>query len=125
MKRIFNYVSTVVTRLKPIAIVAACVLMIFASAAPALAIGGFGGANSNPDKGLEQLDSVQKKSERAIAGPNSGEGDAKNKMDVENAEKGLNGVQGDANREKMYSNQNSEGKTIEGNIKNALEEVAP
>jgi hypothetical protein len=99
--------------------------MIFANAAPALAIGGFGGASSNPDKGLEQLDSVQKKSERAIAGPNSGEGDVKNQKDIENAEKGLNGVQGDANRENMYSNQNSQGSTIEGNIKNALKEVTP
>lgn len=123
MKHVRSYFSALLADLRPLVAVAACALMIFASAAPALAIGGFGGGSSSPSKGLEQLDTVQKKSERAIAGPNNAESGAKSVM--EDAEKGINGIQGDANKENMYSNQNSEGKTIEGNIKNALEKVTP
>ena len=119
MKTVRNYLSNVLAVVKPLAIAAACALLIFSSAAPAFA---FGGGNSKPAEGLEQLDSVQQKSESAAAsGAKSGENSARSVMN--DANKGLNGVQGAANKGDMISPDEASGNTIEGNIKDALEAV--
>ncbi|MGB7251645.1 MAG: hypothetical protein WBC73_22105 [Phormidesmis sp.] len=117
MKGFRSYVSAFFAGLRPVAIALACALLVFSSAAPALA---FGGSSSRAEKGLEQLNTVQDKSEEAISGPTSKE------KDIQNSEEGLNGVQGDANRQDMKSPEGSGGvSTIEENIKEALEGVTP
>lgn len=123
MKRVRNYLSALLGSFKPLAVAAACALFLFASATPALAIGGFGGASSSPSKGTEQMDSVQKMSEKAVTGPISKDNDGPSVR--QKSQEGLNGVQGAANREKMYSPENSQGQTIEENIKGMLEEATP
>ncbi|MEL7071284.1 MAG: hypothetical protein AAGN15_21910 [Cyanobacteria bacterium J06581_3] len=119
MKQFFDKATALLTGIKPFAIAAMCALVLFATATPALA---FGGSNSQPEKGLEQLDGVQEKSEEAISTSSS-------KMKGENvakdAQKGLNGVQGAANKGDMVSPDEANGNTIEGKIENALEEVSP
>jgi hypothetical protein len=121
MKNFRNSVSNLIVRLRPLAIALVCALVVFSSATPALAFGAKG--TSSPTKGLEQLDTVQKKSEEAISGPIGHKNDGPNVM--KNSERGLNGVQGDANKENMISRENAKGNTIEKDIKQALEKVTP
>lgn len=121
MKRAYTSFRTVLAKLRPMAIALACALMVFSVAAPAMA---FGNSSSSTDKGLEQLDSVQEKSEAAITGAIDNANDGKNVM--KNSKKGLNGVQGAANKQSMNSPNNAKGAvSIEENIKDALEEVTP
>ena len=121
MKRFFNRVSEAFGRLRPFAIAAVCALVLLANATPALA---FGGSNSSPDKGLEQLDSVQNKSEQAITKDGKNDMGSMRKVS-KNAQEGLNGVQGAANKGDMISPNEADGNTIEGNIEEALEEITP
>ena len=118
MKQLKSKVSAFVARLRPFMVAAACALVLFANATPALA---FGGSSSSPDKGLEQLDGVQEKSEAAIS--NEGKNGTRNV--IKNSKEGLNGVQGAANKKDMISPEDASTNTIEGNIEDALEEVTP
>lgn len=120
MKSIRSYFSSLLVGLRPLAIAAVCALVMFASAAPALA---FGNSSSSPSKGSEQLNDVQKKSERAIAGPNSDANDAESVM--KNSAEGLNGVQGAGDTENMSNPANARGESVEQNIKEALENITP
>lgn len=121
MKNFRSYLSSLLTGLRPFAIALACALMVFSSAAPALAA--FGNSSSRPDKGLEQLDTVQKKSEEAISGPIDHANDGESV--IKNSAKGLNGVQGDANKQEMVTRESAKGNTIEGSIKEVLEDITP
>ena len=123
MKNFRSYVSGLLAGLRPLAIALACALVLFSNATPALALFGFGNSNSQPKKGLEQLDTVQKKSEEAITGSIDHANDGESV--IRNSAKGLNGVQGDANKKEMVSRGNAEGNTIEGEIKNVLEDITP
>ncbi len=124
MKNFRNSVSTLLVAvraaIRPMAIALACALVIFSSATPAFA---FGNSGSRPDKGLEQLDDVQDKSEEAISGSIDRANDAKSVM--KNSAEGLNGVQGAANKKDMISRESAKGNTIEREIKNVLEEITP
>lgn len=120
MKSISNRLSALFARLRPFAIAAACALLIFSSMSPAYA---FGGARSDKAKGLEQLEGVQKESEKAISGSIKSDNDRESV--TKNSQEGLNGVQGAANKENMISPDNAQGTTIEENIKEALESVTP
>ena len=95
-------------------------MVIFSSATPAFA---FGGSSSSPDKGLEQLDGVQNKSEDAISGKIDSDNGTKSVM--KNSAEGLNGVQGAANKKDMISRESADGNTIEDGIKDVLEEITP
>jgi hypothetical protein len=118
MKNFRNAVSVFVSGLRPLAIALACALVIFSSATPAFAFGK--NSPSSPSKGLEQLDTVQKKSEDAMRGPVENAA-----TEMKNAAEGLNGVQGDANKQNMISREDAKGNTIEKNIKEALEDITP
>jgi hypothetical protein len=122
MKNFRNAVSVLVSGLRPLAIALACALVIFSSATPAFAFGK--GSPSSPTKGLEQLDTVQQKSEEAISGSMDNLKQMKNE-EMKNAAEGLNGVQGDANKQNMISREEAKGNTIEKNIKEALEDITP
>lgn len=119
MKQFFNKATALLSGIKPFAIAAMCALVLFATATPALA---FGGSSSQPEKGLEQLDGVQKKSEEAISTNSS---KMKGKNVAKDAQKGLNGVQGAANKGDMNSPNEASGNTIEGKIEDVLEDVSP
>lgn len=121
MKNVRNLFAKLSAAIQPLAITAACALLVFASTAPALA---FGNSSSKPSDGVAQLDTVQNKSEDAISGPDGGAIGNPEKF-KENAQKGLNGVQGQANQNKMSNPANSGAKSVEENIKNALEEITP
>ena len=120
MKRAYTSFRTVLAKLRPVVIALACALMVFSVATPAMA---FGNSSSSAGKGLEQLDSVQEKSEEAITGAidNANDGESVTK----NSQEGLNGVQGAANKQNMKSPNNSGAVSIEENIKEALEDVTP
>ncbi len=121
MKNVRNYLATLAAAVRPLMIAAACALLIFSSAAPALA---FGKSDSKPSDGVVELDSVQNQSERAIAGPKGGV--LGNPEAVkENAQKGLNGIQGTADVDNMSRPSNAKGETVESKIKDALEKVTP
>ena len=120
MKKILDHLSVLTASFRPFAIAAVCAIFLFTSATPALA---FGGSNSNPSKGLEQLDSVQKESEKTISGDLSSNNDGKSVM--KNSARGLNGVQGAADKENMYSPKDSNATSVEENIQEALEEITP
>ncbi|MEL7333847.1 MAG: hypothetical protein AAFN12_16495 [Cyanobacteria bacterium J06560_2] len=117
MKHVRNTFSALLNAIRPLAIAAACALVVFSSATPALA---FGGSDSKPSKGLEQLDTVQSKSENAISS-RSAENDTRAVM--ENSQKGLNGVQGRANKGDMISPSDANATSVETNIKEALEDI--
>jgi len=122
MKQLKNKVSTFISSLRPLMIAAACALVLFANATPAFA---FGGSSSSPEKGLEQLDSVQEKSEAAISQPVSNNEDNRMGSVIKNSKEGLNGVQGAANKKDMVSKREADGTTIESNIEEVLDEVTP
>ncbi|MEL6814419.1 MAG: hypothetical protein AAFP03_06345 [Cyanobacteria bacterium J06598_3] len=116
MNNLFNYLSTAFAWLKPALVAASCALVIFTNATPALA---FGNSSSKPTEGLEQLDKVQQKSENAVS---TTTGEAKRVMN--NAQEGLNGVQGKADKDKMTSPQDANGTSIKEKIEDALEDIA-
>jgi len=105
---------------KECVVAVACALIVFSNAAPALA---FGSSSSKTSEGLEQLDKVQEKSARAISGERSAKNDTRAVM--ENSQKGLNGVQGEADKSKMTSPSDADSKTIEANVKDVLEKITP
>lgn len=120
MKRITDYFLGVIKAVRPFAIAAACALLIFSSASPALA---FGNSSSKPSDGLKQLDRVQQKSEAAVSGGIESNNGARSVQ--KNASEGLNGVQGRANKGKMKSPSDANATSIEENVEEALEEVTP
>lgn len=124
MKRLYTSVRSLLSNLRPFAIALACALVLFSNATPAFALFGFGNSDSSPKKGLEQLDSVQDKSEEAISGQIDNANDQESV--IKNSQEGLNGVQGAANAQNMKNPANSGGATsVEESIKEALEDVTP
>lgn len=123
MKNFRNHVFGLLASLRPFAIALACALVLFSNATPAFALFGFGSSTARPEKGVEQLDTVQKKSEEAITGSIDHANDGESVM--RNSAKGLNGVQGDANKKEMVSRGDAKGNTIEGEIKEVLEDITP
>ena len=123
MKSVRNYVSNLLSHLRPFAIALACALLIFSSAAPAFA---FGSTPSRLDKGEEPLDTITKKSEEAISGPLTNKNDGESV--IRNSQQGLNGVQGAGDTENMISRdeaQTGSATSIEDSIKDALEDITP
>lgn len=120
VKKVAGYFAASFSLLRPLAIASVCALLLFTSATPALA---FGNSSSSPAKGVEQLNGVQKESEKAISGDLSSNNDGKSVM--KNSAEGLNGVQGKADREDMYSPEGAKATSVEENIKETLEEITP
>lgn len=119
MKYIRASLFSFLAALKPMVIATACALFFFANVSPALA---FGGSSSQPSKGLEQLDNVQAKSEQALSsGPDSGANGTEGV--TEDAKKGLNGVQGAANKGDMASPEDANAQSVENIIEDSLQEM--
>jgi signal transduction histidine kinase len=93
----------------------ACVLLVFTAASPALA---FGGSNSDPQQGTAQMNELQETSKRAVKAEPRDRAEMQRK-----AQDGINEVQGSANREQMYSSNQSQATSVRKQIENALEDV--
>lgn len=125
MKDVSAYISTSLSAikkaLKPVVIACACALLVFSAAAPANA---FGNSSSKSSEGVEQLNGIQEKSERAAAsGAKTGENSERSVTKDANA--GLNGVQGSANKGDMISPNEAQGQTVEESVEDALDSVTP
>lgn len=115
-----NFVrSKLLSNLRPLRFVFAalmCVMLVFSTALPAAAIGA---SKSSPDKGAEQLNSIQQKTQELT------ENNApSNKRVIKESNKGLNEVQGAANVENMNRPSNSqEAVTVEEKVEGFLEKI--
>lgn len=115
-----NFVrSKLLSNLRPLRFVFAAlmsVMLLLSTALPAAAIGA---SKSSPDKGAEQLNSIQQETEELT------ENNAPSSSRVINkANKGLNGVQGAANTENMNRPSNSqEAVTVEEKVEGFLEKI--
>ncbi|MEM9923275.1 MAG: hypothetical protein AAF915_05890 [Cyanobacteria bacterium P01_D01_bin.50] len=91
-----------------------CVTLLFSNALPATAIG----ANkSAPTEGTDQLKEIEKEA-RKVGNPNA---EPRSLQATQaKAEKGLNAVQGDADKDKMYRPDNSEATTVKEEVKGFL-----
>ncbi|MEC4983754.1 MAG: low temperature-induced protein [Oscillatoria sp. PMC 1068.18] len=100
--------------LRILLVVCACAFLFFSQAIPAY-------AGSNPAKGEETLNAIQKESEAVLkqGEPSPDRAEAQKK-----AAEGLNEVQGAANAEKMYNPSNSGAETIESELGDALNDAA-
>lgn len=115
-----NFVRTkLASNLRPLRFVFAalmCVMLLFSTALPAAAIGA---SKSAPDKGAEQLNKIQEKTQELT------ENNApSNKRVIKESNKGLNEVQGAANAQNMNRPSNSqEAVTVEEKVEGFLEKI--
>jgi flagellar motility protein MotE (MotC chaperone) len=112
----FTRFSSVILRsIRFVVIAFTCTLLFISNALPASANTA---SRAKPSEGSVQLDSIQRKSEEVTkAPPLSGE------QTQREANKGLNEVQGDANKDEMYSPENAKATSIIDQVENALENV--
>lgn len=98
----------------------ACLMMVFAQAAPAFAISGAPTSTpTRPSEGSVQMDDIQRKSEEVTKAPPLGM-----KETQREANRGINEIQGDANKNEMYRPETSQQATsIENKVEQALERI--
>lgn len=92
-----------------------CAVLFVSNALPAAAISA---PRTNTDKGSVQLDDIQAKSEEVTKAPPLSGGETQRE-----ANKGLNEIQGDSNKDQMFSPENSRGTTVTDRIEEALENI--
>lgn len=93
-----------------------CALLIFSNAFPAAAIGS---QKSNPEDATTQLLETQRKTDQISTEPPPGL-----KKTIEESNKGINEIQGDADIEKQNSPENSQqATTVEDEVKNVLDKI--
>lgn len=114
-----NFARFKLPSLRPLRFVVAalmCVMLLLSTALPAAAIGA---SKSSPNKGPEQLNKIQQKTEELT------ENNApSNERVINESNKGLNEVQGTANAEKMNRPSNSQGAvTVEEKVEGFLEKI--
>ncbi|MEC4891658.1 MAG: low temperature-induced protein [Oscillatoria sp. PMC 1051.18] len=101
--------------LRILLVVCVCAFLFFTQAIPAY-------AGSNPAKGEETLNAVQKESEKILKQERPAPAGLEANI---RSEEGLNEVQGAANAEKMYNPANSgDTETVEKDLGKALNKVA-
>lgn len=95
-----------------------CAFLVLSNAVPAFAAKSFA-AKSNPTQGEEQLLGIERKSqEKALEQPSSR---AETQAETN---PGLNEIQGEADKEKMYTPEKSAGAgSVERNVQKSLEKV--
>lgn len=92
--------------------VCVCALLFIASVSPAIA------GSSSPTKGEDQLMEIERKSNQVVlSDPYSFEKTAKE------ANKGINEVQGDADKDKMKNPSNAKATSFEQQVKNMVESI--
>lgn len=96
--------------------IAACVMLLFSVATPAMAIGS---DRSNPSEGEVQLDNIYNKAERAL------EAEPRNMKEVQaEAKQGFNEIQGSADANKMNQRGDAEhATTVKEQVEKILDDV--
>lgn len=116
MLNLFNRTYAPIGR--AIVAVAAGILLLLSSPAPAQA---FGGSSSSPTKGAAELNTLQEQSEDVLESEPRSQGEVKAE-----AKKGLNDVQADANAEKMNTPADSmSAVTVREQVEDALKDITP
>ena len=113
---VFNNFRSQLT--KAVMVLFACGVLLFSTAAPAMA---FGSSSSNPSDGVTEMNTLKEISKRAV---NS---EPRSREEVQRkAQEGPNSVQGGADLNKMNTPENSRQATPVGEqIENAIESVMP
>ncbi|MEM7714505.1 MAG: hypothetical protein AAF349_13185 [Cyanobacteria bacterium P01_A01_bin.68] len=111
-----RFISSINRSLRVVITGLLCVTLLFSNALPAAAIG----ANkSAPTEATDQLKGIQKETDK-VAGSNPRSFEATQGK----AEKGLNAVQGDADKDKMYRPSNSQdATTVKEEVKGFLNNI--
>lgn len=113
MKALFN-ISALVRPLRLLLAVCVCALLVFSSVTPA-----YSATSSSPTKGETKLLDIEKKSQDAVL-----DNPWSLKDTQEEANKGLNEIQGSADADKMKRPENSQGaESIEQKIQKTLEKA--
>ncbi len=114
MKSIISSFSGLLRPVRLLLALCVCALLVFSQVLPA-----YSDTSSDPTKGQEQLLGIEKKSQdAALDNPYSLE-----KTQAE-SNKGLNEIQGDADKDKMKNPENTKGaESIEQKVEEALEKV--
>ena len=90
----------------------ACAMLVFSAVSPAYAV------TSNPRDGESNLTDIEKKSQEVVlSDPYDLDKTSKE------ANKGLNEVQGDADKDKMYNPSNSKSTSFESTIKGVVDNI--
>ncbi len=112
----FSPLKAILRPMRVLVIAFACTVLFFSNMLPAAAIGS---SQSRPSQGSVRMDEIQRKSEEVTkADPLSLEETQKE------ANKGINEIQGDANKDKMFRPENSRQATsVEEQVEHALEKV--
>jgi hypothetical protein len=98
-----------------VVIMFACTVLLISNALPASAIGA---PRTSTDKGSVQLDDIQAKSEEVTKAPPLSGGETQRE-----ANRGINEIQGDANKDQMFRPENSRGTTVTDRVEEALENI--
>lgn len=110
-----RFTSILSRSLRFVVIAFACAVLFVSNALPASALSA---PRTDTDKGSVQLDDIQAKSEEVTkAPPLSGEETQRE------ANRGINEIQGDSNKDQMFRPENSRGTTVTDRIENALENI--
>jgi len=114
---IVGFLNATSSSFRRVAIALLCVIVLFANGAPAYAFGSK--TSSDPSDGVVQLDDVLDNARDSIYNDSIGMKDVQKK-----SSKGLNGVQGAADADKMKKpSDSSEVTTVKDDIENVLESI--
>lgn len=111
-----NRLSALILRsIRFVVIAFTCAVLFVSNVQPASALGA---PRAGSDKGSVQLDTIQEKSEEITKSPPLSGGETQRE-----ANKGINEVQGDANKDQMFRPENSRGTTVTDRVEEALENI--
>lgn len=99
-RRLFSTIARSVTA------IALCLTLAFSHASPSLAVSSYGSSNSAKTEATDQLTGIQKQTDRVAASA-----PLNREQTQARSEKGLNEVQADADKDKMYRSSNSQDAT--------------
>lgn len=110
--------SFILRSIRLVVIAFTCAVLFVSNASPAAALGTPNAPRTNTDKGSVQLDDIQAKSEEVTKAPPLSGGETQRE-----ANKGLNEIQGDSNKDQMFRPENSRGTTVTDRVEEALENI--
>jgi hypothetical protein len=116
MKNFFRHLGRKLTSIS--LVIFASLFLFLSTANPAMA---FGSSNSRPAEGTAQMNSLQETSKQAVKSEPRSRSEVQSKSNT-----GLNGVQGEADLQKLNSPRNTQSaKSVREQAENALESITP
>jgi len=110
-----RFTSILSRSLRFVVIAFTCAVLFVSTALPASALGA---PRTNTDKGSVQLDDIQAKSEEVTKAPPLSQEETQRE-----ANRGINEIQGDSNKDQMFRPENSRGTTVTDRVEDALENI--